>query len=132
VLPATDPANPYGSALPWPKTEQARLMRAAGAHVVLVDGALVAFLTRSERELFTFLPSDEPARSRQARALLQALADWMTRSGRPFVAADGVDGRPAAVSPLAALMADAGLVAYGPGLRLRAARSGSVSDDPGA
>lgn len=131
VLAATDPANPYGSALPWPKSEGARPMRAAGAHVVLVDGALVAFLARAERELFTFLPSEEPARSRHARAVLVALADWMARTGRPFVAPDGIDGQPAAVGPLAALLADAGLVAYGPGLRLRAARPDLMSDNAG-
>ena len=38
VLPATDPANPYGAALPWPEPA-GRAQRAAGAHVVLVDGA---------------------------------------------------------------------------------------------
>ena len=38
VLAATDPANPYGAALPWPEGV-AGAMRAAGTHVVLVDGA---------------------------------------------------------------------------------------------
>src|SRR6185436_11174826 len=48
VLAATDPANPYGAALAWPErpaedgAASARPQRAAGASVVLVDGALVA------------------------------------------------------------------------------------------
>ena len=43
VLAATDPANPYGIALSWPvKGPQ----RAAGAFVVLVDGAPVLYLEK--------------------------------------------------------------------------------------
>src|SRR5207249_1310347 len=42
VLAATDPANPYGATLPWPKVEGGRLQRSAGVHVVLVDGSLLA------------------------------------------------------------------------------------------
>ncbi len=40
---ANDPANPYGTALPWlERPEGRRPMRLAGAHVILVDGALAA------------------------------------------------------------------------------------------
>jgi ATP-dependent Lhr-like helicase len=80
VLAATDPANPYGAALPWPPGEGARPMRAAGTHVVLVEGALAAFLGRGEKELRTFVPADEPSRSRVLRALALALAAWAARS----------------------------------------------------
>ena len=37
-------------------------MRNAGARVVLVDGALTAFV-RGDRDVATFLPQDEPVRS---------------------------------------------------------------------
>src|SRR5687768_2557427 len=37
VLAATDPAQPYGAALPWPESA-GRPARPAGTHVVLVDG----------------------------------------------------------------------------------------------
>ena len=43
TLAATDPANPFGAALPWPEREASgghRPGRKAGALVVLVDGAL--------------------------------------------------------------------------------------------
>ena len=53
VLAATDPAQPYGASLPWP-TSSGRPARVAGAHVVLVDGAAVAYLERSGRTLVTF------------------------------------------------------------------------------
>ena len=48
VLAATDPANPFGVALPWPVTGPRRV---AGAYVVLVDGAATLFLERGGRSL---------------------------------------------------------------------------------
>ena len=51
VLAATDPANPYGAALPWPAQGPTR---AAGAMVVLVDGLLAAHITRGGRTMTTF------------------------------------------------------------------------------
>src|SRR5947207_4808130 len=77
VRAATDPANPYGATLPWPRREgdgDARAQRSAGAQVVLHDGALVGWLGRGEHNLHTFLPAEEPARSHAARALARALA----------------------------------------------------------
>jgi ATP-dependent helicase Lhr and Lhr-like helicase len=53
VLAATDPAQPYGASLPWPDSN-GRPARAAGAHVVLVDGELVAYLERGGHSLVTF------------------------------------------------------------------------------
>jgi ATP-dependent Lhr-like helicase len=53
VLAATDPAQPYGAALPWPESA-GRPARAAGAHVVLIDGALGAYLERGAHSLVTF------------------------------------------------------------------------------
>ena len=57
VLAATDPANPYGAALDWPAPlHDGRHLpkRVAGAHVVLVAGALAAFVERGGRSLVTF------------------------------------------------------------------------------
>ena len=53
VLAATDPAQPYGAALPWPE-QRRRPARAAGALVVLVDGDPVAYLERGGKSLATF------------------------------------------------------------------------------
>ena len=121
VLAATDPASPYGDALPWPKTEGARPMRAAGAHVALVDGALVAFLRRGESELQTFLPAEEPARSASARALAAALHRWAVRTGRAALGWNAADGQPLAGSFLAPFLVEAGFVRSGPGFRLPSA-----------
>ena len=62
VLAATDPANPYGAALPWPDRPGGRPSRAAGAYVVLVDGEPAAYLERGGRSLVTF-PAAEPSGS---------------------------------------------------------------------
>ncbi|MGV0374388.1 ATP-dependent helicase [Corynebacterium hadale] len=51
VLAATDPANPYGAALPWPVQGPTR---AAGAIVVLIDGLLAAHVTRGGKTMTTF------------------------------------------------------------------------------
>ena len=51
VLAATDPANPYGAALPWPVQGPTR---AAGAIVVLIDGLLAAHITRGGKTMTTF------------------------------------------------------------------------------
>ncbi|GGH41693.1 ATP-dependent helicase [Microbacterium album] len=56
VLAATDPANPYGAALPWPALDAVRHRpgRKAGGLVVLVDGALVLYLERGGRTVLAF------------------------------------------------------------------------------
>ncbi|MET0590048.1 MAG: ATP-dependent helicase [Naasia sp.] len=54
VLAATDPANPYGAALPWPPLEGHRPGRKAGGLVVLIDGALAAYLERGGKSMLLF------------------------------------------------------------------------------
>ena len=77
VLAATDPANPYGAALPWPTGDGGhRPGRKAGALVVMVDGDLVWFLERGGRSLLNF---HADAQSQHAAAT--ALAE-LVRSGR--------------------------------------------------
>ena len=66
VLAASDPANPYGAALPWPervvdpaeqgddKRRRHQPGRKAGAVVVLVDGVLVLYVERGGKTLLTY------------------------------------------------------------------------------
>ena len=129
VLAATDPANPYGAALPWPRAEAARPMRAAGAHVALVDGRLAAWIGKGEREVRVFLPEDEPARSALARALAEALARWASATGR-LALGWSPEGPPLADGPLAPFLLEAGFVRSGPGFRGSGLASGIYSDDP--
>ena len=73
VLAATDPANPYGAALPWPGDGARRPGRKAGALVVLVDGELVWFLERGGRSLLSYSADAEADRA-AAAALVELVA----------------------------------------------------------
>jgi ATP-dependent Lhr-like helicase len=126
VLAAADPANPYGAALPWPRTQDARLQRAAGSHVVLVDGVLAAFVGRGAREVTTLLPAEEPLRSRAGEAAARALAGWCARTGRSALGWSPDAAPPLAHGPLAPFLAAAGLERSGPGFRVR---SGAAAVD---
>jgi ATP-dependent Lhr-like helicase len=55
VLAATDPANHYGVALPWPVKGP---HRAAGAYVILLDGVPSFYLERGGRALVTLREYD--------------------------------------------------------------------------
>jgi len=126
VLSAVDPANPYGATLAWPVGASGRLQRTAGTHVVLVDGALTAYVSRDARELALLLPEHEPGRSRVAQAAAAALAAWAERTGRSALAWGGADA-PLAESPLAPFLAGAGFLRHGPGFRLARATESAPS-----
>ncbi|KZS64872.1 ATP-dependent helicase [Mycobacterium kansasii] len=121
VLAATDPANPYGAALPWPGAERAaaaRPGRKAGALVVLVDGELAWFLERGGRTLLTF--TDDPGASHAAAI---ALADLVAARRVASILVERVDGIPA-LQPggpdwVTGALAEAGFVRTPRGLRLR-------------
>jgi ATP-dependent Lhr-like helicase len=110
VLAAADPAQPYGAALPWPEG-RGRPSRAAGAYVVLVDGALAAFLERGARSLATF---DVPA-STWADALASLVKDGRLRR----IELVRIDGEPAVASPHVERLREAGFVDGYRGLVLR-------------
>jgi ATP-dependent Lhr-like helicase len=110
LLAATDPANAYGAALPWPERASGRKpARMAGAVVVLMDGWLAAWMARNERQLLTFV---ETVRGRDAavvaREIAKALAASVGEKGRRALLIDQVDGVPAAESPMAAALREAG------------------------
>ena len=93
VLAATDPAQPYGAALAWPRPEgdeRLPLQRAAGAYVVLVDGHAVLYLERGGRGLIT-LPAATDDRTRRACGGGPALTG---RAGRAAPGAAPGAGRP--------------------------------------
>jgi len=129
VLAAADPANPYGAALAWPRSEDARLARAAGPHVVLADGALVAVVSRGARTVTPLLPEHEPARSHAASGAARALREWCETTTRPALGWAVSEGPALAEGPLAPFLTQAGFVRSGPGFRLpEAAHSASAAD----
>ena len=119
LLAATDPANPYGAALPWPDRGGAghRPGRKAGALVVLVDGRLALYVERGGRTLLSFDP--EPG-SLQSAVDALALAVRDGHLGRITVArADGEPVLAGEDSALGDALRAAGFRATPRGLRLR-------------
>ena len=121
LLAATDPANPYGAALPWPEVADARFERAAHARVLLRDGHLLAYLSRSGKHLITNLPESEPERGESIAALVDALQQFLTISNQPTLLIEQIDGRPALISPLTHTLETAGFFIGHDGLLLRRA-----------
>ncbi|MFZ5850965.1 MAG: ATP-dependent helicase [Actinomycetota bacterium] len=122
VLPAADPAQPYGAALPWPPrdadTPGHRPGRKAGALVVLVAGHPVLYVEKGGRTLLTW--SGDPALLQPAADAL-ALAVRDGHLGRLTVErADGTGmlGSPGS-SPVGDALAAAGFHPTPRGLRLR-------------
>ncbi|SHN80885.1 ATP dependent helicase, Lhr family [Geodermatophilus obscurus] len=142
VLAATDPANVYGAALPWPERPGAtdeggnpggavdvgegtgggrrstghRAGRKAGALVVLVDGELVLYVERGGGTLLSWT-EDETILKEAATALSGAVAAGAL--GRMVVQkADGASVHES--TPLSAALQAAGFAATPRGLRLRA------------
>jgi ATP-dependent Lhr-like helicase len=123
VLAATDPANPYGAALPWPERPEGsagatghRPGRKAGALVVLVDGELALYVERGGRSVLSWTAEE---------AVLQPAADVLALAVREGVLgkltvekADG-SGVLAADSPLGRALEGAGFHATPRGLRIR-------------
>ncbi|MDR0626172.1 MAG: hypothetical protein LBG11_02750, partial [Bifidobacteriaceae bacterium] len=133
-LAATDPANPYGAALPWPDHPGShRPGRTGGAIVVLVDGYLVFYLERGGRTALSF-QTDEPVSGgpsdgsasrleRAARALAQAVADGLTGTLK-VARLDGEDSltAQARLSPAAQALTAAGFAVTPQGLVKRTGR----------
>jgi ATP-dependent Lhr-like helicase len=115
VLAASDPAQPFGAALPWPqaggaareagaqgRAEGRRPARVAGAHVVLVGAEVACYVEAGGRGLQTFV-SGEPL-----RIALSALADAV-RGGRiRKLELERIDGEPVLGGPAEALLVELG------------------------
>jgi ATP-dependent helicase Lhr and Lhr-like helicase len=80
VLAATDPAQPYGAALPWPESP-GRPARAAGALVVLWRGRPIAWFDRRSHHLVTFDRGDLPPEVDEIGVWAEALAT-LVKDGR--------------------------------------------------
>ncbi|MDN4597306.1 Lhr family ATP-dependent helicase [Leifsonia virtsii] len=138
ALAATDPANPYGAALPWPAVPGEsgtghRPGRKAGALVVLVDGELALYVERGGKSLLCFVPgaatasggAAEPAEPADAdaphmlAAAARALAALVTGRRVDKLAVETVNGGFVLGSPLGDALSEAGFLATPRGLRLR-------------
>src|SRR4051812_40358206 len=93
--------------------------RTVGALVVLVNGALAAYIPRGFRQLTTFLPDEEPARSTTARALAGALAALARDEHRGGLLVGEINGYEPAQHPLAPYLIEAGFNASAMGFQMR-------------
>jgi ATP-dependent Lhr-like helicase len=125
VLSATDPANPYGTMLKWPVSGETdapagRPTRTVGSLVVLVNGALAAYISRGGRQLLVFMPEDEPARSDVGRALARRLARIASQDdGRAGLLVAEINGTSALDHPFAPFLVDAGFSPSAMGFQMR-------------
>ncbi|ORL06211.1 DEAD/DEAH box helicase [Prescottella equi] len=121
TLAASDPANPYGAALPWPQSmagddaPKHRPGRKAGGLVSLVDGELVLFVERGGRTVLTF--TDDIGVLRTAA---ESLAATVKRGGIDKVVVEKVDGATIHGNDFAPLLTEVGFSATPRGFRLRA------------
>lgn len=116
ALASTDPANPYGAALPWPALDVGhRPGRKAGALVVMVDGALVLYVERGGKTLLAFTAEPDPL-----TLAAGALVDVVRRGAVDKLAIEKVNGAGILDTVLARALVDAGAYTTPRGLRVRA------------
>ncbi len=128
VLAATDPAQPYGAALPWPRREEerggpdsgtvdgagpararggaaaARPRRVPGAYVVLAGAEPIVFVEKGGRGLQLLADRDDP----RVRPSLEALATFVRGGRGAKLSLEKVDGEPVVGSDLEPLLVELG------------------------
>jgi ATP-dependent Lhr-like helicase len=140
ALAATDPANPYGTVLPWLPMDAAEdkesapprsgpqplgshgMARVSGATVILVNGQLAAFLRRRNPSIRVFLPEGEPERSAIAGKLAKQLAELAIRrqqGRRSGLLIGNVNEVPARKHPIGRFLEDVGFVDTALGYQMR-------------
>ena len=118
ILAATDPAQPYGAQLPWPRlpmheaadaeTEEKRggrrPSRVAGAYLITRDGEPVIYVERGGKGILRLARMDEAQLSAALTVLTEAAAD----GGVPKLGIERVDGEPVIGSGLEQILVAAG------------------------
>jgi ATP-dependent Lhr-like helicase len=107
VLAATDPANPFGATLPWPKRDDdggRRPSRVPGAYVVMLDAEPVLYVERGGKGLVPLRTVDED----WLRPALEALAEAVRRQRVPRLGIERFDGEPVVGSQTGELLVELG------------------------
>jgi ATP-dependent Lhr-like helicase len=108
VLAATDPAQPYGAALPWPKREaeqeRRRPQRVPGAYVVLAGAEPVLYAEKGGRGIATLTEPDD-ARLRPA---FEALAQFVLAGRGRKLSLEKIDGEAVVGSPYEDMLVELG------------------------
>jgi ATP-dependent Lhr-like helicase len=100
VLAATDPAQPYGAALPWPRREEVpaggapaharRAARVRGAYVVLAGAEPVLYVEKGGRGIVTLVEAGDA----RLYAAFEALAAFVVAGRGRKLSLERVDGEP--------------------------------------
>jgi len=116
VLAATDPAQPYGSTLSWPRPPAAdeddeeggrrgrRPSRVAGAYVVLRNGEPAVYLERGGKGMLRLARLGDE----QLALALGAITESVRERRLPRLAIERIDGEPAMGHEIEAVLVDAG------------------------
>ncbi len=107
VLAATDPANPFGATLPWPKRDDdsgRRPSRVPGAYVVTIDAEPVLYVERGGKGLVPLRAVEEE----WLRPALEALAEAVKRQRVPRLGIERFDGEPVVGSQAGELLVELG------------------------
>jgi ATP-dependent Lhr-like helicase len=119
ILSAVDPANPFGSVIPWPElaaSKATKPQRTAGALVIVHGGFAIGYLNRAFDSLTTFRLSAQQSQT-STSVLANAVAE-LARSRGPIMLTS-IDGFPADKSELAPDFVAAGFQSSSSGLRHR-------------
>ncbi len=106
VLAATDPAQPYGAALPWPKreAEKRRPARVRGAYVVLAGAEPAVYVEKGGRGLALLVEPDDP----RMRPALEALVAFIAGGRGGKLSLEKIDGESIIGSALEGLLVEVG------------------------
>jgi ATP-dependent helicase Lhr and Lhr-like helicase len=158
-LAASDPANLYGTLLPWPRGENGEnesnqpthaktnnpdeskthslrtanaksqdgsarphtMSRTKGAGIILINGALAAFLRRRNPAIQIFLPENEPERTQFARELAKKFAELAVRrqGRRSGLLISDINNEPAREHFLARFLEESGFTPSAFGYQMR-------------
>jgi ATP-dependent Lhr-like helicase len=95
VLAATDPAQPYGASLSWPKLEGGRRpARAPGAHLLMRDGEPLIYVERGGRGILRLGPESGRLEGPALAEAMTALAEAVAEGRLPKLGIEKVDGEP--------------------------------------
>lgn len=127
LLATTDPAQPYGTLLPWPESRgKGKPRRAVGAYVVLVDGHATLFVDRGGERVLCFEDESDADGAARIERALQAFAREIPRMGKRRVEVRELDGENVLRSHLAEAFLRAGFRAGYRGLEIERTRDSDV------
>ncbi|MEA2348702.1 MAG: ATP-dependent helicase Lhr and Lhr-like helicase, partial [Thermoleophilaceae bacterium] len=115
VLAATDPANPYGASLPFPKREEEegkhsrRPARVPGAYVVTLDADPVLYVEKGGKGLVALRePFESGGIAGWVTEAMTALVDHVQKGGIRRLAIERFDGEPVVGTPVETLLVELG------------------------